>query len=307
MATSAFDKRREEDAYNFLKSTFPDVKHKDINNMLGVWKEEGNLETAAPENFPIYSRNNSTLRKFKSGTAAMYNAYVAQKRAENAQIQRYNSNVPRNQRRRLKPIMSHGDFIVDWNTKLQQEFKDKYQPEGNRLDKLTPAQKEEFTKRFYDVTYSHLGGSDYKGIGPFQVTGIDNVKDSLKAIGRTDLVEQLNQNPSYIKEITKNPDLVKQLSMGYIKIKSMDSEGKQIKGGLEGLMQSINSGEPQERKQAKRESAAEFQKKFKEPVVSPDYKVEGTSTYQKMATPEELAADRLGGWDDFTNPLLTGL
>ena len=305
MAT-AFDKRREEDAYNYLKKTFPDVKHEDINNMLGVWKEEGNLEAAAPESFPIYSRNNPNLRKFKSGTREMYQNYVEQKRAENAQIQRYNASVPKEQRRALKPILSHSDFIVDWNSKLQQEFKDKYQPEGNRLSNLTPDQKAEFTKRFYDVTYSHLGGADYKGIGPFQVTGVENVKKSLKAIGRDDLVAELDRDPAYIREIVKNPDLVKELSMGYIKQRSMDAEGKNIKGGLEGLMRSINPGEGRERKQDKRESAAEFQQKFKEPVVSPEYRVEGTNTYQKIATPEELNSAALGGWDDFVNPLMVG-
>ena len=304
MAT-AFDKRREEEAYIYLRETFPDISHKDINNMLGVWKEEGNLETAAPESFPIYSRNNPNLRKFKSGTREMYQNYVNQTRAENAEIQRYNANVPQEQRRALKPVLSHGDFIVDWNSKLQQEFKDKYQPKNNRLSNLTPEQKEEFTKRFYDVTYSHLGGADYKGIGPFQVTGVENVKNSLKAIGRDDLVAELDRDPTYIREITKNPDLVRELSMGYIKNRSMDAEGKKIKGGLEGLMRSINPGEGAERKQDKRESAAEFQQKFKEPVVSPKYRVEGVNTYQKMVSPDELARASLGGWNDTNIPQQT--
>lgn len=307
MAT-AFDKRREEEAYIYLRETFPDISHKDINNMLGVWKEEGNLEAAAPEDVPIYGRNNPTLRRFKSGTREMYQNYVGQKRAENAEIQRYNANVPKEQRRALKPILSHADFIVDWNSKLQQEFRDKYNPKDNRISNLTKEQKREFSKRFYDVTYSHLGGSDYKGIGPFQVTGIENVKNSLKAIGKDDLVAELDRDPAYIREITKDPDLVKKLSMGYIKHMSMDAEGKKIKGGLEGLMDSINSGDPAERKQAKRESAAEFQRKFKEPVVSPEYRVEGTNTYQRMASPDEIARASLGSWDD-TNPVMapTGL
>ena len=306
MAT-AFDKRREEEAYNYLKKTFPNLPHKDINNMLGVWKEEGNLETAAPESFPYYSDRNPSLPRFRSGTREKYDAYVQAKRAENAEIQRFNANVPRNERRPLNPIMSHGDFVVDWNKKLKQKYVDKYQPPRNDVRKMTPEQKAEFTKEFYDTTYSHLGGADYKGIGPFQVTGIDNVKKSLAAIGRDDLVAEIEKDPAYIKEISKNPDLVKDMSMGYIKYRSLDKEGK-LRGGLEGLMRSINPGEGAERKQDKRNTAAEFQRKFKEPVVSPEYRVEGTNTYQRMASPDEIARASLGSWDD-TNPVMapTGL
>jgi hypothetical protein len=253
-------KTEQQEAFDYLSKTFPNMSTEGKAKLMGIWEGESNLKKSRTEDVPLYVNEKKAAGLFISPFQVLDSypteAKIVKKyktKAGSAQTkellaqERSLWSMPKDREQWFKGHKERYGIPSFDPSKSHQENK---KIQNAALKKLTPEQKIGFEKEFYDKVYKEQGGYSTRGIGPIQVTGMDNIVKSLNTAAGlynkpewAELAKIIKNEPEKIDSLIRNnPELETALSMGWIKNNLVTGEGDLKAGSLKEINTIVNKG-----------------------------------------------------------------
>ena len=257
-------KTEQQEAFDYLSKTFPNMSLDGKAKLLGIWEGESNLKKSRSEDFPIYVNESGFAGEFAAPFQTTSESYPN----EDSIVKKYKTKKGSKQTQQLLkeerslwvPPKERANWYKNLKTKYNiPTFDSSKSPDQNKFDqnkaikKLTPEQKKSFETEFFDKVYGSKysrvkGGYHARGIGPIQVTGMDNIVKSLNTAAKlynrpewAELSKIVQNEPEKIESIIRNnPELETALSMGYIQDNLVTKEGDLKAGSLKEINTIVN-------------------------------------------------------------------
>jgi hypothetical protein len=261
-------KTKQQEAFDYLSKTFPNMSVDGKAKLLGIWEGESNLEKSRSEDFPLYVKEG--VKGFAGEFSAPFQSTSESYPNEDSIVKKYKTKKGSKQTQQLLkeerslwvPPKDREAWYKNLKTKYNiptfdssKTHKENRTLQNKAIDKLTPEQKKSYEVEFFDKVYGSeystvKGGYAARGIGPIQVTGIDNIVKSLNTAAKlynrpewAELSKIVQNEPEKIDRLIRNnPELETALSMGYIQDNLVTKEGDLKAGSLKEINTIVNKG-----------------------------------------------------------------
>jgi predicted chitinase len=253
-------KTEQQEAFDYLSKTFPNMSIEGKAKLIGIWEGESNLKKTRTEEFPLFVNEKAAAKDFKAGFQVL-DSYPT----EASIVKKYKTEAGSPQTKNLlaqeRSLWSMPKDREQWFKEHKERYgvpsfdpskshKENKKIQNAALAKLSEEQRVAFEKEFYDQTYKKLGGYYTRGIGPIQVTGMDNIVKSLNTAAGlynkpewAELAKIVKNEPEKIESLIRNnPELETALSMGWVTDNLVTKEGDLKPGSLKKINTIVNTG-----------------------------------------------------------------